>query len=209
MKRIYLVLLFVFCTGYLIAQQSESQNPGNPEIKTIFGGKKVGGYGAVSIAYSRINKNNAVTLGARGGVVLGRSLVIGIGTKCFVNTYRNDPALNRQINLLGCYGGFFAEPIIFPNSVVHLTFPVEAGLGGVAYTTWVKNGFSSNSSNVDETSAFMFIEPSVEIECNLVKFFRVSAYFSYRFTTPTDMQNISASALNNYAAGIMFKFGKF
>ena len=183
MRKIYLILLFSLLGISLSAQENEPQDGGNQEFRTIFGGKKIGGYGGISIGYSQIDGYDAVTLGARGAVVLGHYLALGAGGRAFANAYHNEPTLNQQVNLVGGYGGFFAEPIFFPKSPVHLSFPVMAGLGGVAFTTWIKNDFSATQSNVNETSVYLFVEPAVELEFNLTRFFRVSGYLSYRFTS--------------------------
>jgi hypothetical protein len=208
MKRIYLILAVVFCVATLSAQNEDYHDD---EFKTVFGGKKVGGYGGIGIGYSTIDERPAIVFDARGGVVLGHSFSLGIGGAGFINTYEYNPALNREVSLVGGYGGFYAEPILFPKARIHLSFPVLAGIGGAAYTSWVKGEYDeiSQENNVEETSVFLVLEPSAELEFNFTRFFRMAAFLSYRYASDLDMTSVGPTPLNEFSAGLRFKFGKF
>lgn len=191
----------------------------NDEFKTIFGGKSIGGYGAIGGGYSPINQDNAMVFNARGGVVLGHAFAVGIGGSGFFSEYQYSQVLQKKTSLSGGYGGVFFELIVLGRSPVHLSFPVLAGLGGAAYTTWDNEGadFERENSGVD-ASSFGVIEPGVELEFNITNFFRLAAYFNYRFASNVDItkfvdgqvvQLVPVDALNCYSAGVIFKFGKF
>ncbi len=211
MKKIYLFIALLFCVTILSAQDEEVvYHDSDEEFKTIFGGKKVGGYGGLGFGYSRIEDKHAIIFDARGGVILGHSFAIGFGGVGFINDYEYNQALNREVSLVGGYGGIFAEPIIFPRSRVHLSFPVLFGIGGAAYTSWVKDDRDYTQENdVEETAVFMIIEPGVELEFNLTKFMRLAGFFSYRYTSDLDLTSVKPDALVNYTIGARFKFGKF
>jgi len=210
MKKILILCSAFILTIPVFAQDKDTKRIGQDEFKTIFGGKTVGGYGSLGIGYAEIDERPAVTFDARGGIILGHSFALGIGGSSFINASRYVQAENKDISLTGGYGGLFGEIIIFPKKRVHLSFPVLAGIGAISAT-------SANESNVDyyniveQTSIFMFAEPSVEVEFNFTRFFRFCGYFSYRFTSDLDLDELYAAhdALTNYSAGIRVKFGKF
>ena len=212
MKRIYVIVVFLAGMMSIQAQQEE-ESYRNDEFKTIFGGREIGGYGGIGVGYSEIDSRPAVVFDARGGIILGHSLAMGVGGAGFINEYENDPALNREVSLVGGYGGFFLEPILLPKYPVHLSFPVLVGMGGAANTSFVRNDNSdiTQDNSVEETSkVFLVVEPSAELEFNLTRFMRMAAYFSYRYTSDLGFEeDIPSDALISYTVGMRIKFGKF
>lgn len=190
------------------------------EYKTIFGGNEVGGYGSFAVGYSMIDTTHALTFSARGGAIIGHTLALGLGGSGFVTEYKNNTQLSKKGSLAGGYGGLFLELIVFGKSPVHLSIPVLAGVGGAAYTTWENEGTDYSRLNyVEDIATFLVLEPGVELEFNISRFFRLAGYFNYRYTTDIDItvnnvsggktQLIKPDALNTYNAGLIFKFGKF
>jgi len=212
MKKLYLVLVLYLLSSTIYAQDEENRHNDPNEFKTIFGGKTLGGYGGIGVGYTIIEDRPGVTFDARGGVILGHSFALGVGGTGFFNSYEYLQAENADISLTGGYGGFFGEFILLPRSQVHLSFPVLAGLGAIAATSWVDaDNDSPYQNDIGQTSIFMIVEPAVELEFNFTRFFRMAAYFSYRYTTDIEMdeQYASRDALINYSVGMRVKFGKF
>ena len=212
MKELIVLAFLLAGMSSVYAQDEDIKYRDQEEFKTIFGGRTIGGYGGLGMGYSIIDDRSAVTFDARGGVILGHSFALGIGGCGFVNTPEYIQADNADISLTGGYGGFFGELILFPRTQVHLSFPVLAGLGAAAVTSWVENPDNYDyQSYVEQTSVFMIVEPAVELEFNLTRFFRMAAYFSYRYTSNLELDAIYAQpdALNNYSVGMRVKFGKF
>jgi hypothetical protein len=213
MKKLYFILIFLLPVVTLLAQEEQTEYKNNNEFKTIFGGKKVGGYGCIGAGYSVVNDIPSVAFDARGGIILGHWFSLGIGGGSFVSPYEYNTAHSTDINLTGGYGGFYAEIILLPKSRVHLSFPILVGVGGAAVSTrFYTNSSSEVINNVEQTSVFTLIEPSAELEFNFTKFMRMAGFFSYRYTSSMDFDStweIDPGALNNYTAGIRLKFGKF
>lgn len=211
MKKIYFLLAILFCAGIVMAQDEEVYyHDSDDDFKTIFGDKEFGGYGGIGLGYTKINDKHAVVFDARGGVIIGHSLALGLGGGGFINNYEYDVSLNKDVSLVGGYGGLFVEPILFPKSRVHLSFPVLFGVGGAAQTTFVKDDTDYQQENtIEETSMFLVIEPSVELEFNITRFMRLAAFCSYRFTNDLEIENVAPDALVNYTVGVRFKFGQF
>ncbi len=212
MKKVFVLAVFLAFLGSTYAQEEDIKYRDPNEFKTIFGGKKIGGYGGIGVGYTLIEDRPGVSFDARGGVILGHSFALGIGGAGFVNSSEYVLADNADISLAGGYGGIFGEFILFPRSQVHVSFPVLAGIGAIAATSMIENDSNYEyQSSVEQTSVFMIVEPAIELEFNFTRFFRMAGYFSYRFTTDVEMDNIYASpdALINYSVGVRVKFGKF
>jgi hypothetical protein len=212
MKKLFVLCITVLLFASVGAQEDEIYYPEVDEFKTIFGGQSLGGYGSIGVGYTLVDDRAGISFDARGGVVMGHSFAIGIGGAGFINTEEFVQSITADVSLTGGYGGIFGELILMPKYPVHLSFPVLVGMGAVAATSWSElNTGYDYQSQVEEVSIFMIVEPSVELEFNFTKFFRMAGFFSYRFTSDIDMDSEFASpgALVNYTAGMRFKFGKF
>lgn len=210
MKKTMFILAIVFAVMAANAQDDYQDN----EIRTVFSKHKSnGGYGALSMGYSQIDGHDAFVAGGRGAFIFDHSLAIGLGGYGFVNnldvhSYRHP---NYKLSLTGGYGGIFVEPIVAGRMPVHLSFPVLFGMGGISQVdlyNWDYWGPSDPIRNYDYDVYFV-IEPAVELEFNLARIFRTSAYVSYRFTSNIEMYETDKDVLNGFNMGLTFKFGKF
>ncbi len=207
--------LILFAGGLMIALASFSQNNDNngDEIRTIMGRQhySTGGYGSFGAGYSLIDNKDAVVLTGRGAWIAGHSLAFGFAGTGFVNSFSPAEGTDRVVNLTGGYGGFLFEPILLPRFPVHLSFPCIAGVGGIAYTSSIKpvDSFDYYDTWVEDTQAYLVAEPGVELELNVLRFFRMSFGVSYRFTSDIDWNYSAPDVLEGWTAGMSFKFGKF
>jgi Phr family secreted Rap phosphatase inhibitor len=231
MKKILSIVLCLSVTGALtFGQNAESDQ----QMRTIFGSpevKSLGGYGALDLGYTTINKRDAVYFGARGAVVLNHSLALGIGGKGFITNPAYDVNLGEDYELAGGYGGFYIEPIIKGNSPVHVSFPMLIGAGGIGYLKhWGDYDYDSDSdyeyeNNDEDSYAFFVFEPGVEVEFNVVKWMRFAVVGSYRLTSDiklnykdrlgSDDELFAGTSiapkdmLRGFNVGLIMKFGKF
>ena len=193
------------------AQKNQKRNPGN--IQTLFDPHSgSGGYGAFSIGYTKINNRDAMIMGGRGAWVIGHGFGLGMGGYGFVNdpTYNSADQLNYS--LAGGYGGLIMEPILFGWFPVHLSFPILVGAGGVANTSYSSDWsepYEYWDGYLENATAFFVAEAGAELEFNLVRFFRLALYGSYRYTSDIIMENTPADALRGWNVGMTFKFGSF
>ena len=201
----------------LIASAVSSQDPGfeyykSREVRTLLGHNRgCGGYSAFTVGYSAIDDKKAVLFGARFGWIANHSLGIGIGATGFINEFHYEPAIDREVFLAGGYGGLFIEPILLPIFPVHLSFPVLAGGGGISY---VSKEPGLNKNMVENSEAFLLVEPGVELELNLTRFVRFDIGTSYRFPTSfntgrSEIQNSNVGSIKGMSFTATFKFGKF
>ena len=210
------IALMIFSALSLPALKSQEADRAYHEFKTLFGDRNVthGGYGALTINYSRIDSKDALQVGARGAWVIGHSVALGMGGSAFVNDYSWNPGLlgGRNVNLTGGYGGLLIEPIIFPKFPVHISIPVLIGAGGIAYTsTYNPYPYDSQSFDliVEDASGYLLAEPGIELELNVVRFFRLALGGYYRFASDIQLYDTPPDVLNGWSFGICLKFGKF
>jgi hypothetical protein len=193
-------------------EDGEFQYYKNKEMKTLLGRNREGGaYVAFSGGYSVIDDQHAILLGGRLEWITSHYLGVGFGATGFINEFHYEPSLNRDVFLAGGYGGLYIEPILLPRFPVHLSFPVLFGAGGVSY---VSKESDYNNNLIEDSEAFLLIEPSAEIELNLTRFFRFSVGASYRLPTAFNVglsgtPKASAESIKGLSYMVTFKFGKF
>ncbi len=225
MKTLFAAILSLM--AFSLVAYSQNEEVPNDEMRTIFGNpqlQSLGGYGALGMGYTNINKLDAVTIGARGMVVINHSLAMGLGGNAFACEPMYDANLREDYEFAGGYGGFYIEPIIGSRKPIHLSFPILIGAGGIGYMKhWGDYEDDNDYTNYDEDSyAFFVFEPGVELEFNLVKFMRMAISGSYRLTSYIKLEykksNDVAFAgteiapgdlMNGFNVGIIMKFGKF
>jgi hypothetical protein len=211
-----LILSVAILAGSLagLAQDPEDYSSDKGEMKTLFSGSNsVGGYGAISMQYTTIDDRDAFIFGARGGVVLGHLVTLGLGGSGFFNDVHYDSNLGNDISLAGGYGGFFFEPVIFSNYPVHVAFPILIGAGGVAVVSMQGEDWDDEFWS-EASDAYMVVTPGVELEVNVTRFFRFCAGAYYRYTSDINIQypldyEIPSDILRGWSGGVTFKFGKF
>lgn len=220
MKKTLLILFTILYTALSVSGQEEvtenqktSKKTQDEEMKTLFGNQRAnGGYGAFWIGYSIIDDRHAMQFGARGSWVIQHSIAIGLGGTGFINEYHYDPSLDREVFLTGGYGGLYIEPIIYPNSPVHVSFPILIGAGGISFISYDDPDYDNNF--VEDYDTFMIFEPSAELELNLTKFMRVGLGVTYRlpysFNVGTSGSGYaSAESIKGMSYNLSFKFGSF
>lgn len=168
--------------------------------------KSHGGFGSISAGYSQIQNIDAAMFGFQGGWMMGHNMGFGIFGNCFASdfNYKNDKYIS------GGYAGLFVEPIIGPRFPVHLSIPIRFGMGGATNFEKYSN-YDNFDSEVNYTNSDMFfvIEPGVEIELNMTKYFRIAFGAYYRQTTDLMINGFDNDALTGLSGGVTLKFGKF
>lgn len=227
MKRLAiltLVCLLAFA-GETAAQDTLNARK-QDEMKTVFGGGdgKIdhGGYGALTFGYTTIDGESALLMGGRGGWLINHHFTLGLAGYGFFNNLeqQSDELEYKDYMVAGGYGGLFLEAIIAPNYPVHLAIPLVIGAGGVSAYDPSYWDYNSSSYYYDyNTSAFFVIEPGLEVELNIVKFFRLSLGANYRWTSNINLEysydvaeepyKLPTDILNGFTYHMTLKFGWF
>jgi hypothetical protein len=213
MKRAFLIsMILILTSSVILSQDPEFQYYKSKEIKTLLGRNHPGGgYISFTTGYSIIDGNQAVLFGGRFSWIANHSVGIGMGATGFINEFHYEPLLDREVFLTGGYGGIYIEPILLPRLPVHLSFPVLFGAGGISF---ISKDPGINDNFIEDSKAFLLIEPAAEIELNMTKFFRLSIGASYRLPTQFDVgrsgtYTIDVESLKSMSYMVTFKFGKF
>lgn len=207
MKRIILffTLILMVTAGFSQFEDDSIKPRRNDDMVTLVGkSKSVGGYGAISVAYSDMLNRDAIVFGARGTVVLSHIFALGLGGSGFVTDFDRIGDGARS-GYAGGYGGLVLEPIILPKLPVHISIPVLIGAGGVALTNYTDD--IDDEADVIDSDAFLVVEPGIELEMNVTKFFRFAFGGYYRYTS--DIELVQPESINGFSFGISLKFGKF
>lgn len=214
MKTILIAILLVSLIYPIKAQEDKDleYQERRDEVITLFGDHHVshGGYGAVTIGYSLIDNKDAIMIGGRGAWIIGHWFALGFGGLGFINDIHFDDILNQNVNLTGGYGGLVLEPIILPRIPIHISTPVLFGVGGIAYmSSYGSVDWDEPNYMTEDATSFVIIEPGVDVELNIVKFFRLGLGASYRYTSEINLYDTSPDVLNGLSYNISLKFGKF
>lgn len=212
MKKLIVLFTAISISCFSFAQDDMGRR--SDDIQTLVGqSNAVGGYGSISIKYAEIDNRDAFVFGARAGLIMGHMMTLGLGGAGFFNDVQYDPVSERDLSLAGGYGGFFFEPILMPRYPVHVSFPVLVGAGGVAVVSVDDDDNWNDHYKSEASDAYLVIEPGIEIELNVTKFFRFCFGGYYRYTSAVVIEdrefNIPTDILRGFSAGVTFKFGKF
>ena len=213
MKKFVLIIILAALNGLLFAQEHR-------EIKTLFGrDTDVDGFGALDLRVSEINNEAALLIGAYGGVILSKKIMVGAGGYGIATDNQFDGLEpEKPLNLYGGYGGILLGYMISSLEVVHVNFPVLIGAGGMEVSDREEfRDLTNPPHNLDprifriESSAFFVVEPGVEVELNVTRFFRIALGTSYRFTQGVDLprNQIGDEDISGWTGNLSFKFGGF
>ena len=222
--RNLLFILLAFAPAWLLAQkdsvetaQTTNNIKGQYEMKTLAPGGKMshGGYFALTTHYSRIMGQDAFSAGVRFGYMMNHVFTLGFAGSGFVNDIPFSNILpSEKVYLQGGYGGLLLEPVVGARFPVHVTFPVMIGGGAVLYN---KEGFyediGENYAHEEweevDTDIFFVVEPGVNLEFNVAKFFRCGLEAKYRYANGRHLVTSPGNMLTGWSGGLTLKFGKF
>jgi len=190
--------------------QTDSTNASDGwEQKSIFksgNGKTTHGfYGGIITRYGQVSGNGSALLGAKGAWIINHKLGIGISGNSIMNRTKTSANGNVFAGYAGGNGGIMIEPIIFADKAVHITLPVVFGGGFIGSYTYFGNDLWDTGKYV----AFGLIEPGIEVELNVIKWFRVSFGAYYAFRSEVDSYKMDTDIMSPLSLGATFKFGKF
>jgi hypothetical protein len=208
--------LFVLLVLLALSFGASAQVP--DKMQTLFGGQGKthhGFYFAPVLKVSSLGNETALFTGLKGAWTINRSVSLGFEGYGLAPTITLDNILaTEKVRPLMGYGGFFIEPIIQSNKLIHLTIPVGFGAGWVGYVKdWEHHKYNSDydydKDDLVDDHVFWVIEPGVNAELNVAKFFRVGLGASYRITQDVKMTNTASDYARGMNYNLVLKFGRF
>ncbi len=193
MKKI-IILIIISVTILGIAQADSLFSSGS--ISGVFGGPLV--------KYTKINNENALILGARGGWAFNSQFTIGGGAYGLVNDIPINAA-QPDTNFVNLgYGGIVVEFVGMSDNVIHWQVGGLIGTGAVS----TRNGNETGKNDI-----IFVLEPGADAVLNITSTIRLAAGISYRFVSGVDPDNFSGhltnSDLSSFSANLTLLFGSF
>jgi hypothetical protein len=217
MKKIITLLFLALIVQVSIAQEKDEKIKEEDSMQTLFTKdnlKFTGGYLSPIVKVGDVYEDISLFVGGKMGFTFNEHFTIGLAgfglttnSNFDINNNPLDPASIRM-----GYGGLNLEYTFFSNKKIHFTIPVMIGAAGISVyeDNDDNNGdFLFDNYNKIENSAAFVVEPGVNIELNLFKFFRLNIGAAYRLVEGTALEYLSDEDLSDLTFNVGFKFGFF
>jgi len=220
MKKLIIIASVAFLFNLSLNGQTDStetlKRTKKNEQQTLFNiNKGVGGYIGFNTRISNINSSEALFTGGEISIAIGHSLNLGFEGYGLVNPVesnnKNSDESTTFINM--GYGGLHIEPVLFSQKLVHVTFPILLGAGGIGET---RNSFldeefheDDNGDDLLDTDFFMVVEPGIMAEVNLFRFMRLGVGINYRITSGVELPNHDNEDFSGLSGNISLRLGWF
>lgn len=207
------ILALLFINTVIVAQDESDYST----LLSRDDGFTHGAYVGMDFGYTEVANRNSFLTGVTIAWVIDHTVELGIAGKGFVTNPLPDILLeNNNYIYAGGYAGLHCAVNVLGKKPINVSIPVIIGVGEISY---IKSQYSNYYENLYPESHYMYfvVEPGLELQLNMTKFFRLSAGVSYRYTSDIyllysniDAQPIaSPSILRGLNAGIKIKFGRF
>jgi hypothetical protein len=211
MKKISLVLFLAIITTFSYAQDIDTFGKRDTSKAFI-----MGGYGEPFAGATQINNDWGIMFGVKGGVSFNRKFSFGPIAKVNIGLWEfqgNNLAGSDSAYLELYMGsvGLFLEYTFKMEKKIHFSIPVNIMVGGTTInnaTDFKNNDKKGNDNSVESTGLFI-VEPELNIEFNVAKFFIPNLQVGYRAVFGSELVNASSQELSGVYFGIGLKFGKF
>ncbi|MBN2410446.1 hypothetical protein JXQ31_02065 [candidate division KSB1 bacterium] len=192
-KMVFLLFILIF---FSTLQASEET--------LISGNMEHGGFGGFSFRVTSLNGQTVVMSGGGGAwIINSRFFIGGLGFSNMSDDIKAPVVLeSEQLFMNINYGGLDIGYVFNPDKLYHVTIDALIGQGSVNYS-------QRNSDDHWKSDDFFVIEPTVNLEFNIVNWFRLAFGASYRLVTDVEIQELHNNDVSGLSAGVFFKFGKF
>lgn len=175
------------------------------QADTLFSSGSISGvFGGPLIKYSKINNEDALIVGARGGWAFNSMLTIGGGAYGLLNDIPIYAAQSDTNFVNLGYGGIVAEYVGMSDNMIHWQVNMLLGSGVVS----TRNGNKTGKNDM----IFVF-EPGADGVLNISSTIRVALGLSYRIVSGVDPDNFNGylnnSDLSGFTASLTMLFGSF
>jgi len=198
MKKVILALLILFVAGLSYAQEDEEK------MQTLIKApSKIRGYVGPLMNYTTIDGEFAYISGFTASGIFNDKVLFGFYSQTLETSMisNNDNYLGADMNFQ--HQGISFGYIIMPKKMLHFTANVLAGRGSLEVyddltEDWVKDDLILN------------LNPMVEAEINLFRFFRVGVGVNYNFAFDVDqVAGYNDNDFSGFGGNVSLKFGWF
>ncbi|MEM9672671.1 MAG: hypothetical protein AAF992_08745 [Bacteroidota bacterium] len=199
-----LLVLALVCTSVIGYAQDET------EPKTLFNNpvslSELGFYINPIYQIGNLDEATAHIMGVRGGVMLSPNLTVGGAYHWTLNNISPQSEVVDNLYMDMRLGGAFVEYTLWSNRVLHLTFPLMVGMGEVEMD-W-ETDIDTDTNPYGEEN-FFFIEPSAQLEVNIMRNVRLHTGVAYRIVGNMDYRRMDQADINGLTGVVGLKFGVF
>lgn len=165
-----------------------------------------GGFGGPIFRVTQVGGETMVLNGGGGAALFNRRLALGgMGVKGTANVDAVIGGVAQRGEMDFSYGGFTIEYITRPSKLVHATYGILIGGGGIS--VWPDEMRPRNRS--DSTVVFALTEPQVGVQLNVAKWMRIGTTLGYRVAFGADVPKLSNGQLHGPSASLLIRFGSF
>lgn len=154
------------------------------EASTLLGKGNLKSWGIVvtpQVQYAEILGNRNAFVGTKAGFVFNDKWIFGAaGGQTVLEIPRFNPDLGIYEELEITQAGIFMEYRLFPNSLVHLSFPLNMGILQTESDSYYSPS-PWGPYEVSEEYTNFYLEPGINVELNVSRFIRLQLGASYRF----------------------------
>ncbi len=179
----------------------------------------------LNAGYSHFGHESAFLPGVSMGVIVDHHWTLGMTGSIIgspqgsyhhhAETDTTDVNKHGGSSKVGGYGGLLLEYTLFPQSRIHVSFPLVIGGGYLVQSQPMHPGDSASSKhqwphyNYSHGDGFFALEPGVKLELNVMKNLRVGLGVSYRYSPDLNHHNTSDDVLDQFTVKLGLRFGKF
>ena len=181
---------------------------------------KLGGYGSLGGAYTRLMGRDSGLMSLEAAFLLDHRLSLGVVGYGFTRTPSGPDALDGTPQQFGAgYGGVAVRYSVFSGLPVYGTFGLVLGAGAVGLhrdgwdddddwdAGWDDDdGNSLHSPRIDP---FLFVQPEIALNANVTRWLRLGATVGYRLTGGVGRFGLDESDVNGILAGGNNQLGWF
>lgn len=191
-------ILLILAAGTTVFSQER-------EYRTLLDNQdlRISGMGGPFMQFTSVAGDFGFMMGGGGAVLLNDFFFggYGLGLTNAIPDYVNDNPSNQLT--LG-HGGFWLGYALFGNKPLHVSFSSMIGWGEFGITQ-----FDDYEPYIRDN--IFIVAPTVELEANLTRYFRIGAGVSYNVYTMVDenLHGYTGGDLSSVAGFLSFKFGWF
>lgn len=182
---------------------------------------KLGGYGSLGGAYTRLMGRDSGLMSLEAAFLLDHRLSLGVIGYGFTRTPSGPDARDGTPQEFGAgYGGFAVRYSVFSGLPVYGTFGLVLGAGAIGLhrdNGWDDEGDWNDGWDDDDDHGlrstridpFLFAQPEVALNANVTRWLRLGATVGYRFTGGVGRFGLQESDINGIVAGGNIQLGWF
>jgi hypothetical protein len=165
-----------------------------------------GGYGGLSVLYSRVAGEDGALVGVEGGLLVDHALTIGGAGYGWTRDERGPADIDgTPRNLQLGYGGLLLRYSVLTGTPVYGSIGALVGGGAIALDRDTDG--DDHEQHTDAVDAFFVFEPQVSVQVNLVRWMRVGVQGGYRITSGLGHLGYTEGDINALTLGGTVQFG--